>query len=359
MINLSDGPTSQCIQDPVAGLTDRGQLAVDSTQNTENPIAALGQEALQPGPTIRDPQKELAIAFAKCGHLAAAGTTLPFRAEHPERVPVTLATMPRWLEIHFPRRLRREIGRDGIAIPTYKIFEWVTESSSPIRAEYYGRLAELLQMDVGSPPRVESAFDYLLGRLTNMLRTADWASLGEVAVSAEATDYLNWYADIIRRDLLESFYPRVEVSLPEDILPMGTNDVPNGHGMCISTGQVLAYIAAEIDTKNPVFAALLRRAVEAYYPDDELQIEVTTPTGDSFWLHSLCSEEHPRYQGNPGKLEYVPGSIDVVNYEHASRYSRYDHELPYRIFRFWNDEDEEMCLLISEDLVLQATVARD
>lgn len=61
----------------------------------------------------------------------------------------------------------------------------------------------------------------------------------------------------------------------------------------------------------------------------------------------------------PGKLEYVPGSIDVVNYDDTSRYSRYDYELPYRIFRFWAEDDEEMCLLISDDLVLQAAMARD
>lgn len=58
-------------------------------------------------------------------------------------------------------------------------------------------------------------------------------------------------------------------------------------------------------------------------------------------------------------MECVPGSIDVKNYVGESRYSPEDDRYPYRIFRYWDDEGEEMCLLVSDRLVLQASVHRD
>lgn len=308
---------------------------------TDDHMSQVASSQMAPQPYRRiDPHHEIATAFAKHGHLAAAGTTSPFLAEQPKRIPVTLATMPRWIEIDFPRRLLREIGRDGIAVPTYKLLQWATETTTPIQAEYFGRLAEMLRDDLGTPPKVETGFEYLLGQLTNTLHAAKWAALSEVQVSAESLQYLHWYADVVRRDLLEFTCPDVCVSLPEDVLPIGPTNIQDGHYTCISKGRVLKYLAGEIEAENPLLAARLRHAVDAYYLDDKLVIEVVTPTGDSFWLHSFCSEEEPGYEVNPGQLEYVPGSVDVVNYEDCSRYSRYDHELPYRIFRFWTDDDQ-------------------
>lgn len=331
---------------------DNLQFTTPAPQELLSPFARTGGEL----------QQELAQAFSDHQHLAPEGMTFPFMMGEAERSRVTLENMPRWVEIYFPRSLAAELGRDGIAISTSRLFGWVAGDvmTNRDRAEYYRKLAGALASDGATAPCVESLYDDLLGRLAEVVQFRSWISTHQLEVTPEAVEHLNWYANIVLSDIIDAGgYPNLEVGLPEDVLPPWVDCAKNGHGMSIPVGLVLTYLIDEIEEDDPVLSASLRRAIDAYYPDEKVEIEVITPDGDNFDLVPCCADPSRNIHRATGALECVPGSIDLKNYGGESRYSPENDRYPYRIFRCWDDEDEEMCLLMSEHLVLQASVHRD
>lgn len=324
-------------------------------------IAALEQTLQTPIPTV-DPHDEIASAFATHGHLAPAGTTCPFVPGQSGSTPLTLATMPRWVEIHFDRRLANEIGRNGIAISTSKLFDWLSGDVDlpEDQAEYYQKLARALSDDETTPPVIENWSDNLVDRLKEAARLSQWASIDEVGLSAPSVGHLAMYANAVLFDaLVIGGYSKVEVGYPEDLLPPWIAPGETVGGVVVPVGLVLTFMSEEIEGENPVLASRLRRAVDAHYPDQTVVIDVGTPEGDRFLVLPSCTELSRYFQHPNGAIEYVPGSIDVKNYVGVSQYSPEDDRYPYRIFRYWDDEGEEMCLLVSDRLVLQASVHRD
>jgi hypothetical protein len=313
-----------------------------------------------PGPSIGDVHGEIANA------LKSAGRPDRWSFFPAELAPVTttLANMPRWLEIRFPRSLANEVGQFGISVSTARLFSWIASdvSTDESRAEYFARLAHALEDGDGPCPYIENNQAERVAKLEAFTELRKWAATAGAGLSEHGIAYLKWKESSLVREVFEGGSgPYLDFSLPADLLPPWLASSDLEAGMRVPVGLALTYMAEEMEGENSASASQLRWIVDGYYVDDEVEIEVNVPDGHHFWLIDIVSEKVVQRLWNGTNLEAISGSVQIDNFGHNSIYSSDSTKYPYKVFKFYDAEGDENdgCLLISEKRILGATISRD
>jgi len=330
---------------------------------------ALEAFLANPGPTNGENDQELASALTRAGlvdHVNRRHLGLP---GHPGEEPEgrTLATMPRTYEILFPRDLAREYGKAGLSIPVSSILRWFALREHEERASYFLGVAEALDEPDCVAPNIKPQWRDQTDRTRTLAELASWIANGDVELSHHGRSHVGgMIADAIREVLDDCYSRNVEIMMPTDALPGWIGQESQLYGIGMAVGHVLTHLAEDIKEADPNLARKLKRAVEKYYPDDTIEVEVTFPD-ETIYLVDFNSQRSRSIPWHAvQRIRPFPGSVDLRHYKDGSEYSSDDNAHPFRLVQCWlgdDDDDEESweegCLLFSDDLIVHASIARD
>lgn len=334
----------------------------------EEAIGALEAYLASPGPTIGENSQELESALASAGLLEKvnADHVELWLHRHVEPDTCTLATMPRTYEILFPRDLAREYGKPGLSIPVSSILRWFALGQLDERAPYFLGVADALDEMDHMAPAIDPRWQAQTERVRSLAEVASWVVAGKVELSEHGRGHVGGMIKDSVRKLLVDEYPRnVELMMPGDRLPHWAEGSRH-YGIGMPVGSALTHLADEMEEADPDFAAKLKRVVSKYYPDRELELEVSSPDGTFVLFDFDTQRSRPLPWELVRRVRPLAGSVDIRPYSTGSAYSTDENAFPYKLVRFWmgTDEDdeedwEEGCLLFFDDMVVHASVGRD
>ncbi len=335
---------------------------------SEETISALEAVLANPGTTNGENSQELESALASAGLLEKINSDhlelWLHRRANPDAC--TVATMPRTYEVLFPRDLAREYGRPGLSIPVSSILRWFALSQADDRASYFLTVAGALDDMDHVAPLVEPLWKAQVERVRSLAEVAFWIGNGAMELSIYGRDHVGGMIREALRDVLNDNYARnVEIIMPADCQPHWV-DPAEQYGISMPVGLALMHLAGEMEEADPDFAAKLKRVVSKYYPDRELELEVSSPDGPLVFFDFDTQRSRPLPWELVRRVRPLAGSVDLRPYSTGSAYSTDDDEFSYKLVRFWlgadDDEEEdweEGCLLFHDDMIVHASVDGD
>jgi hypothetical protein len=187
---------------------------------------------------------------------------------------VTLASMPRWLVIPFPRRAAEETGIFGTSVLIEDVLTWTYGGRDDEKADYALALANALRSSPEPRPHVDDPSWHHRQRLAALIRIIDACETDATAFSSDEKLSVCMHL----RDALDTVEngersTNTGFSYPIDMMPMANSDGIVSREMGFEAGWALRRMMDHADYVDEDERRRIRMALD-YFPDRHIDIEV-------------------------------------------------------------------------------------